>query len=309
MTGTQHDTGTPTTDHDLLRIDDLTREELLSILNRAEQMKAGEATGDLRRKTLAMLFQKPSTRTRVSFETGMTQLGGHAIALNASDIHLGRGEPLEDTARTLSRYVDALVARIFEQQNLVELARYASVPVINGLTDEAHPCQALADLLTIQEFFDGFDGVHAAWIGDSNNVSRSFILGCALADLQLTVANPEGYETSDDILARAAEIGSAPTVTTDPREAVADADIVYTDVWISLGQEDLRGQKLTAFEGFQVNDELLAGTDAKVMHCLPAHRGEEITDAVLESDRSIVFEQAGNRIHAQKSLLVELVGN
>lgn len=309
MTGTPPDTGTPAANHDLLRIDDLTHEELLSILDRAERMKAGEAAGDLRRKTLGMLFQKPSTRTRVAFETGMTQLGGHAIFLSADDIHLGRGEPLKDTARTLSRYVDGLMVRVFDQQNLVEFAQYASVPVINGLTDQAHPCQALADLLTIRELFDEFDDVHAAWIGDSNNMSRSFILSCALAGVQLTVAHPEGYETSDDVLTRAAEIGTAPTITNDPRKAAVDADIVYTDVWISMGQEQTRHERLAAFEGFQINEELLSGTDVKVMHCLPAHRGEEITDAVLESDRSVVFEQAENRLHVQKALLVELLSD
>lgn len=292
-------------------IDDLSADELADVLERAakykKQQREGVTPPDLERKTLGMLFQKPSTRTRVSFETGMTQLGGHAVFLGEDDIHLGHGEPLKDTARTLSGYVDTITARVFEHANIEELARYATVPVVNGLTDNAHPCQTLADLLTIRETF-GDREVSVAWVGDANNVARSFALGCALCGIKLTVATPPEYGLDDEIIARAESLGSAPKTTNDPAEAVSGADAVYTDVWISMGQEDQRDHRLAAFEGFQVNEELLANApDARVIHCLPAHRGEEITDEVIESDRSLVFEQAENRLHAQKGLLAWLL--
>ena len=288
-------------------IDDLSADELEDVLERAtnykKQQRGGVTPPDLERKTLGMLFQKPSTRTRVSFETGMTQLGGHAVFLGEDDIHLGHGEPLKDTARTLSGYVDAITARVFEHANIEELARYATVPVVNGLTDDAHPCQTLADLLTVRETFGDRD-VSVAWVGDANNVARSFALGCALCGIDLTVATPEGYGLDEGILDRADSLGGTPKTTTDPAEAVARADAVYTDVWISMGQEDQRDYRLSAFEGFQLNEELLSNAlDAKVLHCLPANRGEEITDEVIESERSLVFEQAENRLHAQKGLL------
>ncbi|MFC4436287.1 MULTISPECIES: ornithine carbamoyltransferase [Natrialbaceae] len=291
-----------------LEIDDLSREELTAVLERASEYKRaqerGEDHADLEDRTLGMIFQKPSTRTRVSFETGMTQLGGHAIFLGADDIQLGRGEPLKDTSRTLSRYVDVVMARLFRHENVEVLAEYASVPIVNGLTDDAHPCQTLADLLTIREEMDGLDGVSAAWVGDGNNVAQSFVIGAALADIDLTVATPEGYGIDDDVLERARELGGDPTTTTDPVDAVADADVVYTDVWISMGQEDERDVRMDAFEGFQVCSDLLEhAPEASVMHCLPAHRGEEITDNVIESERSVVFDQAENRLHAQKALL------
>ncbi|WP_394740648.1 ornithine carbamoyltransferase [Natronococcus roseus] len=291
-----------------LEIDDLSREELQVVLERAERYKRAQENGedhaDLAGQTLGMIFQKPSTRTRVSFETGMTQLGGHAVFLGADDIQLGRGEPLKDTSRTLSRYVDVVMARLFKHDNVEVLAEYSSVPIVNGLTDDAHPCQTLADLLTIREEMDGFDGVSAAWVGDGNNVAQSFVIGAALADIDLTIATPDGYGIDDAVLERARELGGDPTTTTDPVDAVTDADVVYTDVWTSMGQEDEYDVRMDAFEGFQVNSELLEGAnDASVMHCLPAHRGEEITDAVIESDRSVVFDQAENRLHAQKALL------
>ncbi|WP_306055123.1 ornithine carbamoyltransferase [Natronococcus wangiae] len=291
-----------------LEIDDLSRDELTAVLDRASEYKraqeAGEDHADLEGQTLGMIFQKPSTRTRVSFETGMTQLGGHAIFLGADDIQLGRGEPLKDTSRTLSRYVDVVMARLFKHENVEVLAEYASVPIVNGLTDDAHPCQTLADLLTIREQMSGFDGVSAAWVGDGNNVAQSFVIGAALTDVDLTVATPEGYGIDDAVLERARELGGDPTTTTDPVDAVADADVVYTDVWISMGQEDERDVRMNAFEGFQVCSDLLEhAPEASVMHCLPAHRGEEITDDVIESERSIVFDQAENRLHAQKALL------
>ncbi|RKD93776.1 ornithine carbamoyltransferase [Halopiger aswanensis] len=291
-----------------LEIDDVSEDELLAILERAEEYKRaqheGEEHEDLDGQTLGMIFQKPSTRTRVSFETGMTQLGGHAVFLGEDDIQLGRGEPLKDTSRTLSRYVDAVMARVFKHENIEVFAEYADVPVVNGLTDDAHPCQTLADLLTIREQEGGFEDVSAAWIGDGNNVAQSFVLGCALTDIDLTVATPEGYGIDDDVIERARELGGDPTITHDPDEAAAGADVIYTDVWISMGQEDERDVRMQAFEGFQVCAELLEqAPDASVMHCLPAHRGEEITDDVIESDRSVVFDQAENRLHAQKALL------
>jgi ornithine carbamoyltransferase len=290
-----------------LDIDDLRTDELHAVLDRAAAVKSGDDDTRLEDQTLGMLFEKPSTRTRISFETGMTQLGGHAVFLGPDDIQLGHGEPLSDTSRVLSRYVDVVMARLFDHDDLVEIAEYAEVPVVNGLTDDAHPCQTLADLLTIREAFGGFDGVRAAWVGDGNNVGQSFVLGCAMAGLDLTVATPDDYGIDDDVLAHAAEYGGEPTVADTPEEAVADADVVYTDVWISMGQESQRHEKLAAFEGYQVNESLLDGTDAKVMHCLPAHRGEEISHDVLESDRALVWDQAENRLHAQKGLLVELL--
>ncbi len=293
----------------LLDIDDLSTEDVHAVLDRAAALKAGQDETRLTRQTLGMIFEKPSTRTRTSFETGMTKLGGHAVYLGPDDIHLGRGEPIADTSRALSRYVDAVMARLFDHADCEELARYADVPVINGLTDEAHPCQTLADLLTIREAF-GFD-TRVAWVGDGNNVGQSFVLGCALVGIDLTVATPEGYGMDASVLDRAAELGGAPELAESPEAAVADADVVYTDVFVSMGEEDEREEKLAAFDGYQVNADLLshASRETKVMHCLPAHRGEEITDEVIESDRAIVWEQAENRMHAQNGLLVELLAD
>jgi ornithine carbamoyltransferase len=292
----------------LLDIDDLSPEDVTRVLDRAAGLKAGEDDTQLTQRTLGMIFEKPSTRTRTSFETGMTRLGGHAVYLGPDDIHLGRGEPIKDTSRALSRYVDAIMARLFDHEDCEELARYADVPVINGLTDEAHPCQTLADLLTIREEF-GFDGVEVAWVGDGNNVGQSFVLGCALVGIDLTVATPDGYGMDAAVLDRAAELGSGPEIVATPEAAVADADVVYTDVFVSMGEEDEREEKLAAFDGYQVNTDLLAhaSSETKVMHCLPAHRGEEITDEVLESDRAVVWDQAENRMHTQNGLLVELL--
>ncbi len=286
-------------------IDDLSAEELSTVIERATALKSGDDDTQLADKTLGMLFEKPSTRTRISFETGMTQLGGHALFLGPEDIQLGHGEPLKDTSRVFSRYMDVVMTRLFSHDDLLEIAEYSSIPVINGLTDDAHPCQTLADLLTIREAFGSFD-VNVTWLGDGNNVGQSFALGCALAGIDLTVCTPPAYAMDDEVFERAAELGTEPTVVDDPSEAVADADVIYTDVWISMGQEAQRAEKLEAFDGYQVNMDLLADTDAKVMHCLPAHRGEEITDEVLESDRALVWDQAENRLHAQKGLLVEL---
>ena len=276
-------------------IDDLTTEELHAVLTRATDLKERERRGKhhplLSGQTLGMVFEKPSTRTRVSFETGMTQLGGHAVFLGPDDIHLGHGEPVKDTARALSRYVDLLMARVFDHADVKELAEYATVPVVNGLTDDAHPCQTLADLLTIRERFGDFETPRVAWVGDGNNVAQSFVLGAAMVDLDLTVATPPEYDIDDAVLDRAAE----------------GADVVYTDVWVSMGEEDERAAKLERFQrgGFRVDADLL-GPDTRVMHCLPAHRGEEITDEVMESDRALVWDQAENRLHAQKGLLTWL---
>jgi len=292
-------------------VDDLSRSELFAVLDRAAALKRAAGRGEPHRylagDTLAMVFEKPSTRTRVSFETGMTQLGGHAVFLGPDDIGLDGREPIRDIARSLSQYVDGIMARVFDHADAVELADYATVPVVNGLTDDAHPCQTLADLLTIRESC-GFDA-SVAWVGDGNNVAQSFVVGAALAGLDLTVATPAGYGIDDDVLERAAELGAAPETTDDPAAAVAGADVVYTDVWVSMGQEDEREEKLGVFEagGFQLDDDLL--DDQRVMHCLPAHRGEEITDAVIESDRALVWTQAGNRLHAQKALLTRLLGD
>jgi ornithine carbamoyltransferase len=294
-----------------LAIDDLSAAEFEAVLDGAaafeRQLEGGERHAVLPERTLGMVFEKPSTRTRVSFETGMTQLGGHAIFLGPDDVGLSEREPLRDTARTLSRYVDCVVARLFDHAALDELAAHAGVPVINGLTDDAHPCQALADLLTIREHA-GFDA-SVAWIGDGNNVARSFALGAARVGLDCTVATPPGYGIGGDVLERAGEIGTAPATTDDPRAAAAGADVVYTDVWVSMGEEEDRERKRAAFEagGFQVNEALLDPGTA-VMHCLPARRGGEITDEILESERSLAFEQAENRLHTGKGLLAVLLG-
>jgi ornithine carbamoyltransferase len=295
-------------DH-FLDVDDLTPARLRGVLDRAAALKA-ETTGDeLPRRTLTMLFEKPSTRTRTSFETGMTQLGGHAVFLGPDDVGLGGREPVRDIARALGGYADGIMVRLFDHADAETVAEHAGVPVINGLTDRAHPCQTLADLLTVREVAGSFDAT-VAWVGDGNNVARSFTVGAATVGLDVRVATPPGYGVGADALDRASGHDGSVTVVDDPGEAVAGADFVYTDVWVSMGEEDERAAKLAAFEeGYQVNADLLAGApDAKVLHCLPAHRGEEITDAVVESDRAVVWRQAENRLHAQKGLLVDLLG-
>ena len=289
----------------LLDIDDLTPEQLHDVLDYARELKDSYEGNEqpLEDQTLAMVFEKPSTRTRVSFETGMTKLGGHAIFLGPDDIHLGHGEPVRDTARAISRYADFIMARVFAHADAVELAEFATVPVVNGLTDDAHPCQTLADLLTIRERFGGLD-VDVAWVGDGNNVCQSLVLGAAMTDIDLTVATPEGYEIDEGVRRRAMGLDGPPEETDDPEAAVAGADIVYTDGWVSMGEEDRRQEKLEAFDGFQLTRNLVG--ERPVMHCLPAHRGEEITDDVLESDEAVVWDQAENRMHAQNGLLVWL---
>jgi ornithine carbamoyltransferase len=303
-------TGEPTVDGDepparLLEVDDLDAGTLERVLDRAAAMKAGESFR-LEDAAVAMLFEKPSTRTRTSFETGLTKLGGHAMYMGPDQLHLGHGEPLKDTARVFACYADAVVARVNDHETVETLAAYADVPVVNGLSDLAHPCQALADLLTVREAFG--DGAAVTWVGDGNNVARSLALGAALAGVDLTLSTPAGYGVEEAVLDRAAELGSAPDVVADPDAAVADADAVYTDVWVSMGDEDEREARLEAMEPYRVDADLLAGTDAKVLHCLPAVRGEEITDDVIEGERSLVWQQAENRMWTQNALLVELLG-
>jgi ornithine carbamoyltransferase len=318
MSTPTHDAPTaPTADppRHVLDVDDLDAGTLRAVLDRASayasQLDAGEPHRDLPEHTLGMLFEKPSTRTRMSFETGMTQLGGHAVFLGPDATHLGHGEPLKDTARALSQYADALAIRTFDHDALETLASYASVPVVNALTDDAHPCQALADLLTIEQAFGGFADVSVAWVGDGNNVAASFAVACAMAGVDCTIATPDGHGLADGVLERAAAVSpdsatptDAPTVTHDLAAATRDVDVIATDVWVSMGEDDA---KRAAFDGWTVTTDVLETADAKLMHCLPANRGEEVTDAAIESDRSLVWQQAQNRLHVQKALLVELL--
>lgn len=298
---------------DLVSIDDLTAAELVEVLDCAADLKrrlrAGETTPDLAGKSLAMIFEKPSLRTRVTFEVGMRQLGGGAVNLAPADIQMGTRESVPDVARNLSRWVDGIMVRTFAHRTVVALAGAASVPVINGLSDWEHPCQTLADLLTIREHQGRLEGVRIAWVGDGNNVLHSLLLGAAKVGASIAVATPRDYAPADAVVRRARELaagsGAALTLAADPAEAVRGADIVYTDVWVSMGQEAERSQRMRDFAGYQVNAGLLraAGGPVRVMHCLPAHRGEEITDDVLDGPSSIVLDQAENRLHAQKGLL------
>ena len=292
----------------LLEIDNLSPDRLHAILDHAAALEEETTGAELPRKTLTMLFEKPSTRTRTSFETGMTQLGGHAVFLGPDDVGIGGREPVRDIARALSRYGDAIMLRLYSHADAETIAEYADIPVVNGLTDRAHPCQALADLLTVRETFDGFDAT-VAWVGDGNNVARSFAVGAAMVGLDVQFATPPEYGLGDDVLDRITGYEGSVETVTDPVTAVTDADAVYTDVWVSMGEADERAEKLAAFEnGYQVNEELLShAPGARLLHCLPAHRGEEVTDAAVESERSLVWRQAENRLHAQKGLLVELL--
>lgn len=299
---------------DFLTLADFTPEEITGLLDVAARFKAGYRATPLRGLTVGLLFRKASTRTRVSFEVAVYQLGGHSLFLTSQDLQLGRGEPVADTARVLSRYLAALVVRTFAHEELEELARYADIPVINGLTDLLHPCQVLADLLTIREKKGRLKGVRLAFIGDGNNMAHSLMLGGALAGMVVRVATPPGYGPQPDIVERAREIarltGAAIEVGTDPRQAAAGADVLYTDVWASMGQEAEVEDRRRDFAAYQVNEALLeaAAPEAIVMHCLPAHRGEEITDGVLEGPHAVVWDQAENRLHAQKAVLAMLVG-
>lgn len=295
---------------DFLTIDGLTQAELTTLLDRAAALKADRlASRALAGRSVGMIFEKPSTRTRVSFEVGIGELGGSAVVLSAAELQLGRGETIEDTARVLSRYLHAVVVRTFEQERLERLGRWASIPVINALSDHEHPCQALADLLTVRERLGSLAGKHLVYVGDGNNVAHSLMLACALAGMRVTVATPPGYEPIPQVAKRAEEIaltsGGTVEVTNDAPEAVRGADVVYTDVWASMGQEREADERRLFFAPYQVNEVLVgrAAPNAVVLHCLPAHRGEEITDEVIEGPHSAVWDQAENRLHAQKALL------
>ena len=299
----------PLATDDFLDIDDVTPAELDALLDRAAAMKAGETDPRLGDATLGMIFEKPSTRTRVSFETGMTRLGGHAMFLGPDDIQLGHGEPLKDTARVLGRYVDGVMARLFDHADVEVLAEYADCPVINGLTDEAHPCQTLADLLTIRETV-GEDAA-VAWVGDGNNVGQSFVVGAAMAGVDVEVATPAGYGMDPDVFERAAEFGADVAPTTDPATAIEGADVVYTDVWISMGQEEDAAARREAFAAYTVTPAWFDDLSPRgvFMHDLPAHYGEETVEEAVHHPRSVVFDQAENRLHAHKAILATLLGD
>ncbi len=297
----------------LASLHDLTKEEIEEILKTSELLKLqllrGQGHPILKGKTLAMIFEKPSTRTRISFEVGMWQLGGYALYLSASDLQLGRGESIADTAQVLSRYVDGIMARVFGHQRILDLVKYSKVPVINGLSDFTHPCQGLADLFTIYEKRGKLSGLKLAYLGDGNNVAHSLLYGCSKVGMDITLACPKGYEPIPKVVSEAGKeakrSGSTVKVTKDPREAVKGADIVYTDVWASMGQEKERQKRLKIFKPYQVNRQLVkeAKEDYLFMHCLPTHRGEEVTDEVADSKNSVIFDQAENRMHTQKALM------
>ncbi len=297
----------------LLSLADLSYTDIISLLDTASDLKEkrerGKTQDTLKSRTLAMLFEKSSTRTRLSFEVAMTELGGHAIFLSTKDIQLGRGESVADTARVMSRYVHAIMARVYKHENLIELSKYATVPVINGLSDLEHPCQLLADLMTIREYKGKFKGLNFSWIGDGNNVCNSAILACALTGMNMTVACPEGYEPDKEIINKAKQLGGEINIIRDPLKSSINADILYTDVWVSMGDEEEYKQRLHDFKPYQINSKLLeyAKHDVMVLHCLPAHRGEEITADVIDGPHSAVFDQAENRLHAQKALLLKLL--
>jgi len=302
----------------LLSMQDLSTKEVEAILGRATELKQkfrkGEPHEPLHGKTLAMIFEKPSLRTRVTFEAGMTQLGGHAVYLAPADIQLGKRESVSDVAHNLSRWVDVVMARLFKHDTIIELARHSSVPVINGLTDMHHPCQTLADLLTIREKKGKLKGLKVAWVGDGNNVCNSLMQGCSLLGINFSAACPKGFEPCTKVVEQAKEnarkSGAKLAVLTAPRKAVEGADVVYTDVWVSMGQEKEVEKRMRAFKGYQVNTTLLklAKADAIFMHCLPAHRGQEVTGDVIDGPHSVVWDQAENRLHAQKGLLVSMLG-
>ncbi len=302
--------------NDLLKMLDLSKEDIIEILDVADQLKYEQKHGKphqhLAGKTLAMIFEKNSTRTRVSFETGMFQLGGHALMLNGKDSQIGRGEPIEDTARVLSRYCDGIMIRTFSQEGVEKLAEYADIPVINGLTDFAHPCQVLADLMTIREYQAQLEGLKMCFIGDGNNMANSLIVGGLKVGMDVAVACPAGYQPEKKVLVVAKTIAGGTHLpgTTEPLEAAKGADVVFTDVWASMGQEEERQERCRVFEGYQVNAELMAVTNkgCMVQHCLPAHRGEEITADVFEAHANEIFDEAENRLHAQKAVMVLLMG-
>ncbi|MEG0457672.1 MAG: ornithine carbamoyltransferase [Oscillospiraceae bacterium] len=301
--------------NNLLKMADLTKEEIIGILNLADQLKFENKNnishnGLLKGKSLGMIFEKASTRTRVSFEVGMYQLGGSALFLSGNDLQIGRGEPIEDTARVLDRYLDGIMIRTFKHSQVEQLASCTNVPIINGLTDYCHPCQVLADLMTIREFKGSFDGLKMCYIGDGNNMANSLIVGGLTVGMKVNVATPIGYEPDKQVLLT---INNNPNfmLTNDIISAAKDADVVITDVWASMGQETEKTQRINAFKGFQINDQVLscAKNDAMVLHCLPAHREEEITAKVFEAHANEIFEEAENRLHAQKAVMVKLMSD
>lgn len=295
---------------DFLAIPDYSRDELLKLFALAERMRDGSyADKPLAGKSLAMIFMKSSTRTRVSFEVGTWQLGGHALFLSPNDIQIGRGEPIADTARVLSRYVDGIMIRTFAHSQVEELAKFATVPVVNGLTDLLHPCQVLADILTVRQHLGTIDGKRVAWIGDGNNMANSWINAAYRLGFELTLACPEGYDPDAAILERAQSVAKV-RVVRDPMEAAEAADVVNTDVWTSMGQEDEQAQRMKAFAGFIVDEKLMsrAKKDAIFLHCLPAHRGEEVAPEVIDGPRSRVWDEAENRLHIQKAIMANLMG-
>lgn len=298
----------------LLKMLDLSKEEILDILNLADQLKYENKNGIghhiLKGKTLGMIFQKSSTRTRVSFETGMYQLGGQALFLSNRDLQIGRGEPVQDTARVLSRYLDGIMIRTFEQKEVEDLAKYGSIPVINGLTDFCHPCQVLADLTTIREFKGRFEGLKMCYIGDGNNMANSLIVGGLKVGMEVSIACPKDYQPAAEVLEFAKGYGDKFSMTDVPLEAAKDADVLFTDVWTSMGEEAETEKRKIAFKGYQINDDIMAvaKADAMVQHCLPAHREEEITEKVFEAHANEIFEEAENRLHAQKAVMVKVMG-
>lgn len=304
---------------DLLKMDDFSKEEILEVLNLADQLKYELKHGipheTLKGKTLGMIFEKSSTRTRVSFETGMYQLGGNPLFLSSRDLQIGRGEPIEDTARVLSRFVQGIMIRTFSQEEVETLAKYSSIPIINGLTDLEHPCQVLADLMTIREYKNILEGLKVAYIGDGNNMAHSLIIGCLKVGMNFSIACPENYMPNEEYIKRGQELanleGTEFNIYHTPEEAAKDADVLITDVWASMGQEEEAKERAKAFAGYQINDELLtlAKSNAMVLHCLPAHREEEITAKVLEEHADEIFDESENRLHAQKAVLVKLMKN
>jgi len=297
----------------LLSLADLTAKELETLLDLAQKLKTGYSPRSANNRVLGLLFYKASTRTRVSFSVAMYHLGGQVIDLNPQAMQVGRGEPIQDTARVLGGYLDAIAIRTFAQKDIEQFAEYADIPVINALSDLSHPCQILADLLTMQEQFQRLEGLTLTYLGDGNNVAHSLLLGCALAGVNIRIATPATYQPDLGIVEQAkrlASSGTEITLTDDAKGAVEGADVLYTDVWASMGQENSAAERLPVFQPFQVNEALvnLAAPEAIILHCLPAHRGEEITEAVLESARSRVWQQAENRMHAQKALLASLLG-
>ena len=298
---------------DFLKMSDLSKNDIIELLDIADKLKYERKHGIehhiLKGQSLGMIFQKSSTRTRVSFETGIYQLGGQPLFLSPRDLQIGRGEPLEDTARVLSRYLDGIMIRTFAQKEVEDLADYCSCPVINGLTDYCHPCQVMADLMTIREIKGGFDGLKMCYIGDGNNMANSLIVGGLTVGMEVAVACPNNYQPDEKVLDFTKNYGNMYTMTENVLEAAADADVLFTDVWASMGQEEEAAERRKVFTGYQINNEVLsvAAKNAMVQHCLPAHRGEEITADVFEAHADEIFEEAENRLHAQKAIMVKLM--